>query len=203
MSEKNSSVRTFLTSPNHIILIINVLAFFATDLLLPLSDRIYRFGWLDWQAVFSGQWYRLLTYMFLHADAEHIVGNMLMVLLVGDILENYYGKIRYLILYFSTGILAGLTSIVYNSLLGNYAVGVGASGAGFGLMGGLICVLACNGGRVNGYTLKRILIYLALSLVSGMLTAGIDNMAHLGGLVAGLVIGGILLLSMKIRRTRA
>lgn len=200
--EDRFSVKKILTSPNYIIIIVNILVFMATDLFPQFSGTIYSFGWSGYKLVFEqGQWYRLVTAMFLHADVAHIVGNMLIIFFLGTMLEDYFGKISYVILYFSVGILADFSSIVYNSKIANDIVSIGASGAGFGLLGAVLCVLILNGGRFEGYNLRQVLLGGALTLISGFTNDGIDNIAHVGGLAAGLVVGALLQMVKNMRRT--
>ena len=200
-----SEVGRFLASPNHIIIIVNVIIFLLTDLILrpETADLVVANTALQWKLVFEGQqYYRVLTYMFLHGDISHIMGNMAMVLLIGDSLEDYFGKAKYTILYFSTGILAGFASMVYNILTISDAYSIGASGAGFGLLGALAAVLIFDRNGANNVTLGRLAVYVAISLYTGFRSYGIDNAAHVGGLLAGLLVGWILYLFKNRKRER-
>ena len=98
------------------------------------------------------------------------------------------GKVKFVILYFLSGILAGVASIVYNIYVGQETVSCGASGAIYGLMGALLVMLiAGNRGRLSS-EVPRYLLYIGFSLYSGMQDPSIDNAAHIGGFVAGFVI---------------
>ncbi|MBO7401397.1 MAG: rhomboid family intramembrane serine protease [Lachnospiraceae bacterium] len=203
--QTKSEIGRFLASPNHIIVIVNVIVFLMTDLFLrpETSGEVVSFAALQWGRVLNGhEFYRLLTYMFLHGDISHIFGNMAMILLIGDSLEAYFGKLRYTILYFSTGILAGGASMVYNIVTASNASSIGASGAGFGLMGALAAILIFDRGWLNRITLGRLAIYIALSLYTGFRSYGIDNAAHVGGLMAGLLVGWILYQTKNRKRER-
>ncbi len=141
----------------------------------------------------AGEWYRLVTYLFLHNGIEHLINNMLILYFVGNALERYLGRIKYLILYFSSGILAGIGSIVYNSVWnGAYAVCVGASGAVFGVAGALAYLVLVNKGNLQGLTKRQMLIFLGLSVYGGLVTQGVDNAAHVAGLVAGFLVAMLL-----------
>ncbi len=203
--QTKSGIVRFLASPNHIIVIVNVIVFLMTDLILlpETADTVVANTALQWQLVTEGhEYYRLLSYMFLHGDISHIMGNMAMILLIGDSLEEYFGKVRYLILYFSTGILAGGASMVYNIMTNSQAYSIGASGAGFGLMGALAAILIFDRRGAGNVTLGRLAIYIALSLYTGFRSYGIDNAAHVGGLMAGLLAGWILYLTKYRKRER-
>ena len=150
-------------------------------------------GALFGPAVFDGEWYRLISYLFLHGDIEHLINNMLILYFVGNALERYLGRIKYLILYFSSGILAGIGSIVYNSLWsGNFAVCVGASGAVFGVSGALAYLVLVNRGNLQGLTKRQMLVFLGLSVYGGLVHQGVDNVAHIAGLFAGFLLAVLL-----------
>ena len=150
-------------------------------------------GALFGPAVFDGEWYRLISYLFLHGDIEHLINNMLILYFVGNALERYLGRIKYLILYFSSGILAGIGSIVYNNLWsGNFAVCVGASGAVFGVSGALAYLVLVNRGNLQGLTKRQMLVFLGLSVYGGLVHQGVDNVAHIAGLFAGFLLAVLL-----------
>ena len=135
------------------------------------------------------EYYRLVTHFFLHFGAEHLVNNMISLLVLGYAIEQVLGKVRYIILYFLSGILAGVTSIVDNVVAGSeYTVSCGASGAIYGLTGALLMLLILGNRGRRTSEVPRYLVFIALSLYSGMVDESIDNAAHIGGLVTGFVI---------------
>lgn len=132
--------------------------------------------------------FRLITHFFLHFGFGHLFNNMISLLILGYSLEKVTGKIRFIILYFMSGILAGLASIVYNIYIGQETVSCGASGAIYGLMGALLVLLIVgNRGRLSS-EVPRYLLYIGISIYSGMQDPSIDNAAHVGGFVAGVLI---------------
>lgn len=135
------------------------------------------------------EWYRLITHFFLHFGWDHLFNNMISLLVLGYALEQVMGKVRYTALYFLSGIVAGVASIAYNIMVtGEYSVSCGASGAIYGLTGALL-VLLIRGNRNHRSTeVPRYLLYLAVSLYSGFQDTSIDNAAHVGGFLAGVVI---------------
>lgn len=132
---------------NITLVIINIIVFIITDFITPLDSgtSLINKGALSWELVINRhEYYRIFTYMFLHASSEHIFNNMVVLLFIGSYIEQYAGKIKYLIIYFSSGIIAGCASMVYNMVEYNYTQSVGASGAIFGLMGSLLCIIIFN-----------------------------------------------------------
>jgi len=142
----------------------------------------------------SEQWWRLLTSTFLHGGLMHLMMNMFGLLFVGIFLEPVLGKTRYLLIYLTTGILASLTSFWWYEA----TVCVGASGAIFGLYGLLIALLITKvfSKKLNIPFLVSILVFVGFNLLMG-LTGGIDNAAHIGGLLSGFIIGILLSLQLK------
>jgi len=135
----------------------------------------------------EGQWWRLLTNIFVHIGLIHILFNMYALYMVGIYLEPMLGKSRYAVAYLCTGIFASLTSIGWH---GDEVISAGASGAIFGLYGVFLALLTTNliPKSARKALLQSIGIFVVYNLVYGM-KSGIDNAAHLGGVVSGFVIG--------------
>ena len=134
------------------------------------------------------EFFRLITHSFLHFGFDDLFNNMISLLILGYSLEQVTGRVRFLILYFLSGILAGVASIVYNIYVGQETVSCGASGAIYGLMGALLVLLIVgNRGRLSS-EVPRYLLYIGISIYSGMQDPTIDNAAHVGGFVAGVLI---------------
>ena len=154
---------------------------------------------LNWGANFrplttNGEWWRLLTSTFLHGGLIHLLANMYGLLFVGIFLEPLLGRTKYLIAYLLTGVLASCASLWwYDS-----TVSVGASGAIFGLYGIFIALLLTK--VFTPEFAKSFLIstsiFVGFNLLMG-LTGGIDNAAHIGGLLSGFIIGLIFRMTLK------
>lgn len=142
--------------------------------------------------VYDNQWWRLITAMFLHFDAEHLINNMVMLCCIGFRVEKIAGHVRMLFIYFLSGIGGGLLSLFMMVRTNDYAVAAGASGAVFGLIGALLWLVIRNHGMAEGITTKGMLFMIALSLYYGVESSGVDNWAHFGGMVAGFVFAMIL-----------
>lgn len=181
------------------LVLLNVLIFLATDFFAsPESYLLIDRGALSWDKVFNdGQYYRILTSMFLHSGIDHIFNNMLVLLVIGNYLERKAGSLRFLGIYFSSGILAGCTSMVYNMLQNDYTPSIGASGAIFGMMGAMLCIVLLKRGRQE-YSPRQILFMVFLSLYGGFTSQGVDNAAHVGGFISGFLM--TLLLCQKERQ---
>jgi membrane associated rhomboid family serine protease len=132
-------------------------------------------------AVHQGQWYRLITGAFLHANIEHIAFNMFTLAIVGAPIEAELGRARFLALYF----VSALGGSVGSYLISNPdQIGVGASGAIFGLMGAYFVIA-----RRRRWDSSAILGLILINLLISFASTGIDWRAHLGGLVTGAIVG--------------
>lgn len=139
-----------------------------------------------------GQYYRLFTSMFLHFGVEHLFNNMLVLFFLGDNLERAVGKVKFVIIYLLSGLGASVLSCAYNYIKGEVVVSAGASGAIFGVIGALLYVVVINKGRLEDMTVSRISLLVLFSLYHGFTESGIDNTAHIGGFIGGIVLAVIL-----------
>ena len=146
----------------------------------------------------DGEWWRLFTCMFLHFGANHLCNNMLILGLTGMRLEYVLGSVRFAVLYLLSGLCGSLLSAYQELITGEFAISAGASGAVFGVVGGLIAWAVLNKGRVEGLTVRGLLGMAALSLYYGFSASGVDNWGHIGGLLGGIVIGALFAVLSKI-----
>ena len=146
--------------------------------------------------VLDGEWWRLLTSMFLHGGLMHVLINCFSLIFIGMFLEPLLGKVKFLACYLVTGIIASLSSIYWYE----ETVSIGASGAIFGITGVFLAfsLFKYIHTRIGGGLLIVLLIFIGFNLLSG-LTGGVDNAAHIGGLLSGFVIGLFLGLFSKDR----
>ena len=186
---------------NTAIIIINVLCF----LYLELQGSTENAGFmLVHGAMFAplvvdhGQYYRLVTSVFVHFGVSHLLNNMLVLFVLGDNLERALGHVKYLIFYLLCGVGANLVSMTVNLMTGSLSVGAGASGAIFGVVGGLVYAVGVNRGRLEDLTSRQLGVMILLTLYHGFTSMNIDNAAHIGGLAAGILLG--ILLYRKPRR---
>lgn len=139
------------------------------------------------------EYYRLLTSVFMHFGINHLLNNMLVLFVLGDNLERALGKVKYLILYLVSGVGANVFSLYFNLGEDGYrVVSAGASGAIFGVVGGLFYAVILNRGRLEDIGTAQLAILILLTLYHGFTSTGVDNAAHVGGLLIGILLGFIL-----------
>lgn len=139
----------------------------------------------------EGEYYRLLTAVFMHFGIPHLVNNMVILFVLGDNLERALGKVKYLVFYLICGVGANVFSMVVSIREYELAVSAGASGAIFGVIGGLLYVVIRNRGRLEDLSTRQLALFVACSLYFGFTSTGIDNAAHVGGLVLGFLLAAI------------
>ena len=166
----------------------------VTMMLIFINVIVYLLSLVDYNGILNnfanyylyvqnGEYYRLITSMFVHANILHLLSNMYALYVVGPIIEKYYGKGKYLLIYLGSGIIGSLFSVV----LTNYA-SVGASGAIFGLFGALLYFGYKYRATLDGFLRSSIIPTLLVNLILGFMIPGIDISAHLGGLIGGLLL---------------
>lgn len=137
----------------------------------------------------SGEAYRLLTSAFLHGGIMHIFFNMSALNIIGREVEAVYGSKRYIVIYF----ISALGGSVFSYLFSPNSVSVGASGAIFGLLGAMLIFGLKEKEKIGKRYVKNILETIGLNVLIGLTIPNIDNFAHLGGLIIGLIAAFILL----------
>jgi rhomboid protease GluP len=173
---------------NFIVFALMAVKFETVSGFTPLQLAVW--GGNSGQFDLEGQWWRLITYQFLHVNLLHLLINMWVMWTVGCRAELFYGSVTLIALYLGTGALAGLTSIVWNP----DPVSVGASGSIFGILAAFIVFFYRARHEVPTSILRYwlpALLFAAYSLYSGAFQPAIDNAAHVGGFIAGFVLGGI------------
>ncbi|HEV7674166.1 MAG TPA: rhomboid family intramembrane serine protease [Candidatus Angelobacter sp.] len=177
----------------YVLLAVNIVVFIVmvasgVSFIDPKAGEVLRWGANYGPKTLSGQYWRLITSMFLHFGIIHLAGNMWCLWNLGQLAEKLVGSVTLLGLYLLTGIAASLSSLSWDPM----RVSAGASGAIFGIAGALIAVLQFGNlglpveavRKLRGYVLR----FALLNLLFG-LQGHIDNMAHAGGLVSGLLMG--------------
>lgn len=127
----------------------------------------------------------LLKAMFLHFNFEHLLNNMVVLVLIGSLTEKYLGSISFAIVYFAGGIGGNMISAWNYMKEGAVVIAAGASGAIFAVIGALLCLVIFYSGKLEDLTLKRVILFVVLGLLNGFTSKGVDNYAHVGGLVIG------------------
>ena len=153
-------------------------------LLDPSPRALCRLGALNAAAIAeSGQYWRLLTVMVLHGGLLHWAFNSWALWAFGPTLETMLGRLRFLSLYVGAGLVGAAASFAFNQT----ALGVGASGAIFGLLGALVAYFFRRRKVGGSVPLQSLLLVLFLNLLIASRSTNIDNLAHIGGFLAGLV----------------
>jgi membrane associated rhomboid family serine protease len=152
----------------------------------PSARRLVDLGALFAPAVAAGEYWRLLSSMFLHAGVFHIAFNAYALWIFGSVVEQELGRLRFILIYFVTGLAAGAVSYAF----GPIGVGVGASGAIFGIFGAFV---AYNWRRrdlaLAAARLRSAMFIIVVNVLLAFTIPGIDWRAHMGGLGAGLAAG--------------
>ncbi len=192
----NQSIWTkYFAKCNTLIVLINVLVFLILERnnTSILTNRVLDEGALYWPAIrYGNEYYRLFTYMFLHGGMEHLGNNMIVLLIIGDNVERAAGKWKYMGIYFGSGVIAGIASMSYNMINNTNTISIGASGAIFGVVGAMAYIVAVNKGRLEDISTRQIILFVIFSLYGGLTSQGVDNAAHIGGLIAGIILAAIL-----------
>lgn len=157
---------------------------FILPMVIGQYEHIIRTFSIHGPSIRSGQYYRLLTGIFLHGSLMHLIFNCYALYVIGTQIENFLGKFKYIIIYLFSGIIGAFFSIIF----GGNILSIGASGAIFGLMGALVYFGYFYRVYLGNVLKSQIIPLILLNLAIGFLGEGIDNAAHIGGLIGGLFI---------------
>ena len=135
----------------------------------------------------AGQYYRFVSCMFLHGGILHLAVNMYSLYAIGPMVEKVYGKVKYIAIYFVAGVCSSIFSYIFST-----GVSVGASGAIFGLLGAVLVFAIKSKGKTGNVFIKNILSVIFVNILIGITLPNIDNFAHVGGLLGGIVISFLL-----------
>ncbi len=186
-------------SLTHIIFGINAAVFLgmalsATTIMDFPPAELVRWGGNLGALTISGEWWRLLTNVFVHGGVIHIAFNMWCLWNLGQLCESLYGRWTYACIYLVCGVGASLASAGWHP----YVPSVGASGAIFGLAGALLAAFKLGEFSVPraalSGTLRSLGAFVVYNLIFGFAIPGIDNAAHIGGLITGLIVGALIAL---------
>ena len=168
------------------ILVFLVMMISGVGIFDPDTQDLIRWGANFKPYTIDNQWWRLFTSTFLHIGLFHLAMNMYALVFIGSILEPLLGRMRFLIAYVCSGILASVASLWWHDT----TVSAGASGAIFGMYGVFLALLTTNyiEKEARKALLSSISIFVVYNLIAG-LRGGVDNAAHIGGLVSGMLMG--------------
>lgn len=194
------------------LLVLNIVGYiFCTQ----MGEVVYTIGSMNAEKILvAHEYYRFLTSVFLHADIEHLVSNMIFLFGLGQMVEQVTGHISFSIVYLLSGFGGSIFSILYAVLTGKIYDAVGASGAIFGLVGALFILVVARDlkrrshsqgtveildqrgrqipGSYESVSVGRIIFAVVYMIYSGSRAAGVDNAAHVGGLLCGIMIMAVI-----------
>ena len=161
------------------LILINMLVFVITELTGGTEDTMHmlRCGAAYTPAIIQGEYYRIFTSMFLHFGMQHLANNML---------------VKYLLIYLLGGAGGNLLCVFLELNHGDFAVSAGASGAVFAVMGAMIYAVLRGKGHIEDLSARQVVIMAAFSLYFGFTSEGVDNAAHVGGLLCGFILAVLL-----------
>lgn len=177
--ESRESAKPYVT---YFLLAINIFVFILMELSGGTDNPmvLMKFGMKINSLIAMGEYWRLLTSAFIHIGFVHIAFNMYALYNLGPLVERLYGSSRYLLIYISAALCGSISSFLFSP-----APSAGASGAIFGLFGALLYIGRRNPRLFSTSFGINILIVIGINLFFGFTTSGIDNFAHIGGLIGG------------------
>lgn len=179
---------------NLCIVAVNVLVFFLVELTGSSEDTQHMVNWgASWLPyILDGQYFRLFTCMFLHFGIAHLGNNMLVLLFLGDTLEQLTGHLKYGLICLGGGLVGSIASCAHAHASGEYYVSAGASGCVFAVTGALLYIVMRHRGRLGMLTVRKMIVLAVLSIYNGIVSVGVDNYAHVGGLLGGFALCALL-----------
>ena len=171
------------------LILVNLLVFLAVELTGGSEDTMHmQCGAAYTPSVMQGEYYRIFTSMFLHFGPQHLGNNMLVLFVLGGRLERTVGRLKYLLIYLLGGMGGNLLCIFLELNSRDFAVSAGASGAVFAVMGAMIYAVIRGRGYIEDLSARQVVIMAAFSLYFGFTSEGVDNAAHVGGLICGFIL---------------
>ena len=185
-SKKNDKIMTIIFA------LINIIVFALMYIIGNGSENkatLLKFGANMGMLTKNGDYYRLITCAFLHIGIVHLLCNLYSLYIIGQNIEYFFGKLKFVLIYLFSAITASLFVLIFQS---DNTITAGASGAIFGLMGALLYFGYTYKGYIGNKIISSSLVVIAINLAYGFVHPGISNAAHIGGLVGGLAISYML-----------
>lgn len=180
----------------YLLIYINVIIFLLIEINGGSTniDNLIQFGAKYNPAIIDGEWWRIMTSMFLHIGIFHLIMNMIALYYLGTVVERIFGSLRFVYIYFLAGIAGGMTSFTFN-----ISISAGASGAIFGLFGALLFFGTMYRDLFKQTMGKNLILILLINLVFGFMIPQIDMGAHVGGLIGGYIASAIVFVPQQRR----
>ena len=163
------------------LIIINVLLYFIPMIFGFHTELVNKYC-IFAPSIRNGEYYRLLTGAFIHANILHLGCNCYALYVLGTQVESYFGKIKYIIIY----ILSAWSASLFSMIFAKNTASIGASGAIFGIMGALLCFGYYYRVYLGNVLKSQLIPLIIFNLLLGFALSGIDNFAHIGGLLGGI-----------------
>jgi rhomboid protease GluP len=203
---ETGGVRIKITLPTvqpiltYAILSVISLIFLYSTTLDPLGERLFLLDWakINDRILYDGEYYRLLTCMFLHLNMAHLLFNGYALYLFGRDVESLFGHVRFAVIYFMGGITGSVASLLYTD-----AISIGASGAIFAVFSAMAVYLYRHRhfyGEGARRRLSQMAILAVINIAFGLSNNNVDNAAHIGGLLGGFVLGWFISPEFEIQR---
>jgi rhomboid protease GluP len=187
LQSRQTPVTVGLVAINTLVFLVTVFA--GAEWIVPRGTVQVAWGSNFGPFTTDGEWWRLLTSLFIHFGVIHLAFNMWALATFGPLTERLYGSVNYLLIYLIAGVTGSLASISWRPDINS----AGASGAIFGILGALLAAHLRNRKTMPSSVLRPLrnstLVFVGYALLNGFTTKGIDVAAHLGGLTAGFLIG--------------
>lgn len=195
--EKRPKNLRALSWANLVLVAVNVIVFLICTF---TGDLLYNRGALSVVELLQDrQFYRLFTSMFLHWNVEHLFSNMIVLYYVGAIVERELGTLPYMALYLLSGFAGNVFSTGYEIFANLYGSSAGASGAVFGVEGALLLLVMAHRGRLESMTVGRVAFAVVFSLYCGFTSVGVNNAAHVGGVLMGFTAAAVIVGCRRMR----
>lgn len=202
--DENLQTRRFIPYITIFIMLINIVVFAVLETMGSTESAPFmiQHGSSYTEYIFSrNEYYRLFTCMFLHFGIAHLSSNMIALLLIGSEVERLYGRLRFVVIYLMTGLVGSVLSEAINFMTSKNVVSAGASGAIYGIQGALM-ILVFRYRDTNKSKIFRIVLMLLFLIMIGRTTENVDNYAHLGGFISGVICGQLFIMGdqMEVKR---
>lgn len=191
--KKKPNIKNIKLTATNVIIALNIIIYFISALKSHSLFEIHPYVLIEMGAKYNpliqraGQYYRLLTAVFLHGGIIHLALNMYALKAIGDLIEDYFGTKKFLAIYLISGVASTAVSYIFSPYLS-----IGASGAIFGLFGSALVLGYKKKDTIGPQFLKSIVSVIIVNVIIGLSASNIDNFGHFGGLIAGTIVGAAL-----------
>jgi membrane associated rhomboid family serine protease len=174
----------------------------ANDIINPSIQLLTQWGANGTDTITHSQWWRLISSMFLHVGIFHLFANMYALFYIGSILENRIWTSKLIIAYILSGLIASIASLYFND---SNIISAGASGAIFGLCGVFLLTLIfwIFPKNMSRQLITSMLIFIIFNIIYGFIESNIDNIGHIAGLFGWLIIGLVVIVTMRVDSRKA